>query len=606
MLMLRKLTIVFTIIIIILANGISSASAAKPNSGKYKGSILKMCRIYQLGEDEFIVRLTGRKLPEPECYVEDNTMLSIMLKDSKAYHPETIKASVMSAFQTVPLLYHFDIVNVSDDRDLFHVEIAVKSNSPMKVHSVLHNVDGITIRVKSEVKNDSALGNTYVPPPKNFPVPETTVPFTASERVTLELRDAPLRDVIRGIMDYVGRNVIIDPSFPKRVLYEEERRTQGGSGGVTEAKGEVGQVTTGGVSSTTEVRRVITREEDIVVTMTLNDVRVDEALNYIMKTYDLACYNSGSNITTFGSREGLYRLSGERSVKQFMIHFADPAKVRDMLGTITALDKNAVTIDERMKAIYVKTNPAKMQEVEELISLLDAPEKQVMIRASIFEFSDNDTLAVENTLNVAYDDIMISLGGTGITVDYRNDRSIRGNRTVWTDRVITDAFRALETKAKGKIIANPSVIAIDGKKAEINLTQDYPYVSDRDNEKGTVTWSTEEVGPKLSFTPRIGRDGYVALTLELSTGDVISTQTSSTGEQMPVTTTRSVKTDVRVRDGMPFIVGGLFREDEGKGVSRIPILGNIPLLGELFTYRYNTKQKSQVVMVITPYILDSN
>ena len=606
MLMLRKLTIVFTIIIIILANGISSASAAKPNSGKYKGSILKMCRIYQLGEDEFIVRLTGRKLPEPECYVEDNTMLSIMLKDSKAYHPETIKASVMSAFQTVPLLYHFDIVNVSDDRDLFHVEIAVKSNSPMKVHSVLHNVDGITIRVKSEVKNDSALGNTYVPPPKNFPVPETTVPFTASERVTLELRDAPLRDVIRGIMDYVGRNVIIDPSFPKRVLYEEERRTQGGSGGVTEAKGEVGQVTTGGVSSTTEVRRVITREEDIVVTMTLNDVRVDEALNYIMKTYDLACYNSGSNITTFRSREGLYRLSGERSVKQFMIHFADPAKVRDMLGTITALDKNAVTIDERMKAIYVKTNPAKMQEVEELISLLDAPEKQVMIRASIFEFSDNDTLAVENTLNVAYDDIMISLGGTGITVDYRNDRSIRGNRTVWTDRVITDAFRALETKAKGKIIANPSVIAIDGKKAEINLTQDYPYVSDRDNEKGTVTWSTEEVGPKLSFTPRIGRDGYVALTLELSTGDVISTQTSSTGEQMPVTTTRSVKTDVRVRDGMPFIVGGLFREDEGKGVSRIPILGNIPLLGELFTYRYNTKQKSQVVMVITPYILDSN
>ena len=340
--------------------------------------------------------------------------------------------------------------------------------------------------------------------------------------------------------------------------------------------------------------------------MTLNDVRVDEALNYIMKTYDLACYNSGSNVTTFGSREGLYRLSGERSVKQFMIHFADPAKVRDMLGTITALDTNAVTIDERMKAIYVKTNPAKMQEVEELISLLDAPEKQVMIRASIFEFSDNDTIAVENTLNVAYDDIMISLGGTGITVDYRNDRSIRGNRTVWTDRVITDAFRALETQAKGKIIANPSVIAIDGKKAEINLTQDYPYVSDRDNEKGTVTWSTEEVGPKLSFTPRIGRDGYVALTLELSTGDVISTQTSSTGEQMPVTTTRSVKTDVRVRDGMPFIVGGLFREDEGKGVSRIPILGNIPLLGELFTYRYNTKQKSQVVMVITPYILDSN
>ena len=582
--MLRKLTIIFTIVILILANGISSASAAKPNSGKYKGSILKMCRIYQLGEDEFIVRLTGRKLPEPECYVEDNTTLSIMLKDSKAYHPETIKASVMSAFQTVPLLYNFEVVNVSDDKDLFHVEIEIKSNNPMKVHSVLHNVDGITIRVKSEVKNDSAFGNTYVPPPKNVPSPETKFPFAISDRVTLELRDASLQEIIRGIMAYVGRNVIIDPSFPKKIIRAEQN------------------VDNGGVKMT----QVTTQEEDMLLTMTLNDVRVDDVMNYLMGAYDIACYVSGTNTLTFGSREGLYKLSGKNSIKRFEIHFADPVKVSAMLKTLAAVENSAITVDERMKTLYVKTNPAKMQEVEELIGVLDAPEKQVMIRASIFEFSDNDTLAVENTLNVAYDDIMISLGGTGITVDYRNDRSIRGNRTVWTDRVITDAFRALETQAKGKIIANPSVIAIDGKKAEINLTQDYPYVSDRDNEKGTVTWSTEEVGPKLSFTPRIGRDGYVALTLELSTGDVISTQTSSTGEQMPVTTTRSVKTDVRVRDGMPFIVGGLFREDEGKGVSRIPILGNIPLLGELFTYRYNTKQKSQVVMVITPYILDSN
>ena len=75
---------------------------------------------------------------------------------------------------------------------------------------------------------------------------------------------------------------------------------------------------------------------------------------------------------------------------------------------------------------------------------------------------------------------------------------------------------------------------------------------------------------------------------------------------MPITTTRSVKTEVRVRDGMPFVIGGLFREDSTNNVSRIPILGNIPLLGELFTFRSNNKTKTQVVMIITPYILDSN
>ncbi len=602
--MLRKLTLAFITAVIIFADSSMLSASAAQKKEKYKGPILNMCRIYQLGENEFMIRLSGRRLPLPEYREEGNT-LSITLNESKAYHPAKINASVASVMETIPLLYYFNAVNVSDDNS-FRVEIEMKANAPMSVHSVSNTPDGISMRVKSETKPELALEDIYTPPPKNFPVPETKVPFSTNEKVTLELRDAPLKDVIRGIMDYVGRNVIIDPSFPKRVYYEEERRT--GSGvQVTEARGEVGQVTGGQTGQATDVRRINRREEDIVVTMTLHDVRVDDALNHIMKTYDLACYNSGPNITTFGSREGLYRLSGERAVKQFKIHFADPAKVRDMLATVATLDRNSVTVDERIKAIYVKTNPAKMQEVEEMIGILDAPEKQVMIRASIFEYTDNDTLTVENALNVAYDDIRISLGGQdGIGIDYRNDRSIRGTRTVWTDRVITATLNALETKAKGKVLANPSVIALDGKKAEINLTQDYPYVSDRDDQKGTVTWSTEEVGPKLSFTPRIGRDGYVTLTLELSTGDVIETQTSSTGEQMPVTTTRSVKTEMRVRDGMPFVIGGLFRDDQSNNVMRIPILGNIPLLGELFTYRFNTRQKSQVVMIVTPYILDSN
>ena len=561
MIIIRKLMFVFTIVVVILADGTSPASAASKTE-KYKGPLMKMCRIYQIGEDEFMLRLSGRTLPVPKCRTEDNT-LYITLNDSKVYHSETINASVKSAMEAIPLLYDFNAVNVSDD-DSFRVEMEIKSNTPLKVHSVSNAVEGISIRVKSDVIQELALGNTYVPPPKQAPSPETKLPFAVSSRITLELRDAELRDIIRGIMAYIGRNVIIDPSFP-------------GGGG---------------------------ENSSVLITMTLNDVRVDEILNNLMRTYDLACYVSGVNTLTFGSREGLYKLSGENTVKYFKIHFAEPAQVSTMLKTLTAIEDNAITVDDRIKALYVKTNPAKMQEVEELIDVLDAPQKQVMIRASIFEFNDTDSVAVENALNVMYDDIQLTLNG-GITVNYRNDRSIRGTRTVWTQRVVTGTLNALETKAKGKVLANPSVIALDGKKAEINLTQDYPYISSRGKDDRTVTWSTEEVGPKLSFTPRIGRDGYVTLTLDVSTGDVVDVMTSSTGEQMPVTTTRSVKTDVRVKDGMPFVVGGLFREDTVKSVSRIPILGNIPLLGELFTSRTNSKNKTQVVMIITPYILDS-
>ena len=561
MAMLRKITVAFVVAAIISVCGVSQAAMRRNTliPKKYAGSLLLACSVYQIGENEIILKLSGRDLPRPECESR-NDSLYITLNDTKAYHPEKIISSVKQNIASVPVIYDFSVENMSDDVSFWSV-VTVKANTPLEAGDISRSHDGWQLRVRSKPAEGIMPGGAYVPPPKMIPSPDTTLPFRVDAKITLDLWDAELREVIRGIMAHIGRNVIIDPSFPSEVL----------------------------------------------ITMTLNDVRADDVLNQFMRTYDLACYVSGVNTLTFGSREGLYKLSGQRSIKTFKLHFSEPEQVKTMLKTLAALEDSAVTADERMKALYVKTNPAKMQEVEELISILDTPQKQVMIQASIFEYNDDDSVSVENALNIMYDDIKLSLGGfTGISMDYRADRTLVGDRRVWTNRVITATFRALERKTKGKVIANPSVIALDGKEAEINLTQDYPYVSDRDNQKGTVTWSTEEVGPKLKFTPRIGRDGYVTLTVDISTGDVIDTQTSSTGEQMPVTTTRSVKTDVRVRDGMPFVIGGLFREDNSKNIYRIPILGHIPLLGELFTYRSNSKTKSQVVMVVTPYILDSN
>lgn len=557
MVALRRFILALAVAAVISVGSVSFA-ATKSRNDKYAGPLLRGCSMFQIGEREIILKLSGRNIPLPECR-EEGESLYITLERSKIYHPEKIVSAMNITIESLPFIHGFKAENISDDES-FRAQITVNANLPIRVDSVSRSHDGYSLRIKSDAKETSILENAYLPPPKNIDLPLTTVPFSVGSKITLELRDAELRDVIRGIMAYIGRSVIIDPSFPN----------------------------------------------DVLITMTLENIRADEVLNYIMRTYDLACYRSGENTLTFGSANGLYKLSGERAVKRFQIHFAEPSQVSSMLNSIAALEAGAITVDERMKAIYVRTNPAKMQEVEELVSMLDTPLKQVMIRASIFEFNDSDSLAVSNALDVMYDDIRLSLGGTdGISVRYRADRTLTG-RTVWTNRVVTDTFIALQQRGKGKVIANPSVIAIDGKQAEINLTQDYPYVSSRNKDESTVTWSTEEVGPKLKFTPRIGRDGYVTLTLDISTGEVVGTMTSSTTEEMPVTTTRSVKTDVRVKDGMPFVIGGLFHENTSNNISRIPILGNIPLLGELFTYRSNSKTKTQVVMVVTPYILDAD
>ena len=152
-------------------------------------------------------------------------------------------------------------------------------------------------------------------------------------------------------------------------------------------------------------------------------------------------------------------------------------------------------------------------------------------------------------------------------------------------------------------MANPSVITLDGEEAEVRLTEDYPYISERDD-SGNPTWSTQTVGPQLKITPKIGRDGFLTIKLTIETGEVLEMITGSTGEQMPRTSTRSVATQVRVRDGEPFVVGGLFRDNKTNRRVRIPVLGQLPILGELFTYRYNERNKTQVVMLVVPHILE--
>jgi type IV pilus assembly protein PilQ len=263
-----------------------------------------------------------------------------------------------------------------------------------------------------------------------------------------------------------------------------------------------------------------------------------------------------------------------------------------------------------------------LEEVAIAIQKLDHPGKQVMLHARILQFGKGDRLEVENALNAVYDHWAFSYSRGALAGLYADDNRLGrpsipndgrivppglGNITtpmqgVW--REFDASFYALETKTKTKTLANPSVITIDGIEASINLTEDYPYVSGRDD-GGNATWSTVSIGPQLRITPRIGRDGIITLDLNLEASDFIEMVRSSTGEEMPRSSKRQVVTNVRVRNGEPFVIGGLFSESHTNNRLRVPVLGQLPLLGELFTYRTITSRTTQAVMIVIPYILDT-
>ena len=541
-------------------------------AGKQKGRdelanlpVLANVEMYPIGDTEVVVGFKGKGLPEPET-VFDVNRVRITFRDVRLDTSDMTDYSV-----SVPMLSSVSTAQVSRD-----VVIEMTAESPLQLRSLrgVAPADSYTLRFITSAKVEKMVQEpaaTRVVVKK--PVP--TGPFASTTPITLDLRDTELRDVFRMLGAHMKKNIIIDPSLPPAL-----------------------------------------------VTMTLKNVPLSEAFAYLMKTYDVSYHMVGKDTIAVGTVDGLAKISGNEETRTFNVAYADPVALQALLVNLTKMPTDRVVVDPRLRALYVTSNPLKLSEVAALLQKLDRPGRQVMLQARILEFSDGAKLDVETALNAVYNHWWFTYGGAsggkgGFIDDNRlgrnftepSDQSLSPGRTglltpmhgIW--REFDVAFRAVEEKGLGKTLASPSVITLDGEEAEVRLTEDYPYISERDD-AGNATWATKTVGPQLKMTPKVGRDGVITVKLEVETGEVLEMIRGSTGEQMPRTSTRSVSNQVRVRDGEPFVVGGLFRDNQTKNRVRIPVLGQLPILGELFTYRYNERRKTQVVMLVVPHILE--
>ncbi len=504
---------------------------------------------YQLGMSEFVLKLSGKNLPAPYVEAEGNSM-SIIFNGAWAKNIKKINLLMGDFHQEVPAIVNFSAENISDDEGK-RVFIELETDKIIESTSAAQNYDGWSLRIKLEEQKNNFV--KFEPTPISVRVPESFLPFKMKTIITTEFRDANLQDIFRMIMEESGKNIIIDNSFPK----------------------------------------------DITLSMSLVGIEAEELINYLMNQYDLTCYPAGVNTIAFGTRDSLSKLSGKNEIKSFKIAYADLAQFNTMLKNLTGLTDAEYTQDERMRTVHINTNPAKMRRVEDAITRLDVPARQVLIRASIFEFNDSATQDVQVAINAVYDKwtFMSDPKNTAGLISYV-DRTYSLGRSNF-DRYITGTLQALENKSKGRTIANPSVIAIDGQEATIDLKQKILY-SKGFNEKGNVEWGSEEVGPELKFTPKIEENGYVYLDINITTGDYLGKDTDGNIQ----TAKRDVTTKIRVRDGMPFVIGGLHQDGQITTEAKFPILGDIPLLGELFKYKNNEHNKTQAVMIVTPYILN--
>ncbi len=197
-----------------------------------------------------------------------------------------------------------------------------------------------------------------------------------------------------------------------------------------------------------------------------------------------------------------------------------------------------------------------------------------------------------------------SFGSTGATAVFSNELNILG---FYPGLGIGASIEAMESKGLVEVMAAPNLVAADGKEASFLAGGEYPYPVVQGTSAGgstAVTIQFKEYGIRLNFIPTIMPQGTIRLQVapEVSSLDFTNAVTLS-GFTVPAITTRKVNTEVELKDGQSFLIGGLLDNTETQSFQKIPFLSSIPVLGKFFQSMTRTKNNSELIVLVTPEVI---
>jgi type IV pilus assembly protein PilQ len=359
------------------------------------------------------------------------------------------------------------------------------------------------------------------------------------------------------------------------------------------------------------------------VTLRLNNVPWDQALAIILKTNGLSQRKTGNVILVAPTEEiaaqEKLELEAQKQVKELAPLRAEfiqinYAKAADLAGLLKSEEnrllspRGNVTIDQRTNILLVKDTALNLEEIRAIIRKLDKPIKQVMIEARIVIANNDFSRDLGVKLNAKIDfgsggtdngsgTPNVGAGGVGIDLPVANPAGtlslLIGNSE---KHLLNLELSAMQREGKGEIVSSPRVITSDQTEATIMQGVEIPY--QQASSSGATNVEFKEAVLKLTVTPHITPDDRVRMDLTVnkdSVGEIFNF--------VPSIDTREVKTTVLVDNGETVVLGGVYEAEKSHSESKVPLLGDLPLIGYLFKQEVKRDLNTELLIFVTPKIL---
>jgi len=377
------------------------------------------------------------------------------------------------------------------------------------------------------------------------------------------------------------------------------------------------------------------------ITISLKNVPFDKAFENILRISKLVYVIAGDNIVRVGTPQVIEQ---ERSLqvmytKIFPLNYAVADDVKTHLEQILKAEgrtKGIISVDKRTNSLIVTESEEGLNYIEEWIKKLDTKPYQVTIEAQVIDISVDDLSelgvqwgirSVDKQAGSEVSYSLDSVSGGGVTVKAVESTAKEIQSAVFsaptgvplesatflfgkfTDSLAISARLAtLITQGKAKVLSNPRVTTVNNKTATIIAGEKIPYktaVTQTTTGAGmgqTIQeqWEYISAGVQLTVTPTVSPDGWVTLTVK---PQVDIPQISAPGVP-PTVKSRQTEVTVMVKNNEPLVIGGLISDSDIEAIKKLPVLGDLPILGYLFKYKTTQKKRTELIILITPRIVE--